>query len=227
MKKWILRSAFVLLTVLTVPALVYHLGLRHWCLHWGTTAAEVHATLPGDDLFPDYSGEATHAITIHASPQKVWPWLMQIGQDRSGFYSYTFLENVFACDMPKVEKLVPDWKPRAPGETVWFCNPKRFGGQGRMIAAIVDPNRAFAMVSLNDWQSLQAGGPAHEGFWNFTLEPLPDGQTRLIARLRGGTPPSAARLLGRLFWEPAHFVMERKMLHTIRDLAEHDLAEKS
>jgi len=83
------------------------------------------------------------------------------------------------------------------------------------------------MVSLNDWQSLQAGGPAHEGFWNFTLEPLPDGQTRLIARLRGGTPPSAARLLGRLFWEPAHFVMERKMLHTIRDLAEHDLAEKS
>jgi len=77
------------------------------------------------------------------------------------------------------------------------------------------------MVSLNDWQSLQTGGRAHEGFWSFTLEPLPDGQTRLIARIRGGTHPSlSARLLGRLFWEPAHFVMERKMLHTIRDLSE-------
>jgi hypothetical protein len=221
MKKWTLRSALALLTVLAVPAIIYHLGLRHWCLTWGTTAAEVHATLPGDDLFPDYSGEATHAITIHASPQQVWPWLMQIGQDRSGFYSYTFLENVFACDMPKVERLVPDWKPRAPGETVWFCNPKHFDGQGRMIAAIVDPGRAFTMVSPNDWQSLKAGGRAREGFWAFTLEPLPDGQTRLIARLRSGPPPSLpARMLGRLFWEPAHFVMERKMLHTIRDLSE-------
>jgi len=133
MKKWILRSTLALLTVLVVPAIVYHFGLRDWCRRWGTTAAEVHATLPGDDLFPDSTGEATHAITIHASPQQVWPWLMQIGQDRSGFYSYTLLENVFTCDLPKVERLVPDWKPRARGETVWFCNPKRFGGQGRMI----------------------------------------------------------------------------------------------
>ena len=101
MKRWILCSALALLTVLAVPAIVYHFGLLHWCLRWGTTAAEVHATLPGDDLFPDYTGEARQAITIHASPQQVGPWLMEIGQDRSGFYSYTFLENAFACDMPK------------------------------------------------------------------------------------------------------------------------------
>ena len=221
MKKWILRSALALVTILVVAGLVYHLGLRNWCLQWGTTTAEVHATLPGDVLFPDYTGEATHAITIHASPQQIWPWLMQIGQDRSGFYSYTFLENAFACDMPKVERLVPDWKPRAPGETVWFCNPKHFNGQGRMIAAIVEPDRAFTMVSLNDWQSLQTGGRAHEGIWSFTLEPQADGQTRLIARVRSTTPPSlASRLAGRLFWEPAHFVMEQRMLRTIRDLAE-------
>ena len=185
------------------------------------TPSEARATLPGDDLLPAYTGEATHAITIHASPQQVWPWLMQIGQDRSGFYSYTILENAFGCDMPKVERLVPDWGPRSPGETVWFCNPKRFGGQGKMIPALVEPNRAFAMVSPNDWQRLKAGGRAEEGMWTFTLEPLPDGQTRLIARVRGGTPPTlTSRLLGRLFWEPAHFVMEQKMLRTIKDLSE-------
>jgi hypothetical protein len=221
MKKWFFRSALTVLAVLVVAGLVYHLGLRQWCLTWGTTAAEVHATLPGDNLFPDSTAEATHAITIHATPQQIWPWLMQIGQDRSGYYSYTTLENLFGADMPKVERIVPDWKARVPGESVWMATPRRFGGKGRMITTVVEPDRAFAMVSVNDWQALCSGGVVQEGMWTFALEPQKDGQTRLIARLRGGTPPTLmGRLAGRLFWEPAHFVMEQKMLRRIRDLSE-------
>jgi hypothetical protein len=221
MKKWFLRSSLALLATFVIAGLVYHLGLRHWCLRWGTTNAELQATLPGDDLFPAYASEATHAITVNAPPQRIWPWLMQIGQDRSGFYSYTFLENALGCDMPRVQRLVPEWKPRALGETVWFCNPKKYAGQGKMIAAVVASDHAFTMVSANDWQRLQSGGRAQEGLWSFTLEPRGDGQTRLIARVRGAEPPTlASRLVGRLFWEPAHFVMEQKMLRTIRDLAE-------
>ncbi len=221
LKKWLLRSALALLAVLILAGAVYHVGLRNWCLSWGTTPAEMHATLPGDNLFPDSTAAATHAITIHATPEQIWPWLMQIGQDRSGFYSYTVLENLFGADMPKVERLVPEWKPRVLGETVWFATPRRFGGQGRMIATVVEPNRAFAMVSANDWQALCSGGLVQEGMWTFALEPQKDGQTRLIARLRGGTPPTLmGRLAGRLFWEPAHFVMEQKMLRRIRDLSE-------
>jgi hypothetical protein len=221
MKKWILRGGYAVIACLATAGLVYHLGLRPWCLRWGTTSAELHAALPGDDLFPAYTSEATHAITIHATADKVWPWLMQIGQDRGGFYSYTFLENAFGCEMPKLERLVPEWKPRVPGETVWFCNPKRFDGQGKMIPAIVNADQALALVTVNDWRHLQAGGHAQEGIWSFTLQAGADGETRLIARLRGGTPPTVAgRLMGRLFWEPAHFVMEQKMLRTIRDLAE-------
>ncbi len=221
MKKWLKRFSLVVLTVLIVAGLVYHLGVRNWCLRWGTTPAEAHATLPGDELFPVYTGEATHAITIHASPERVWPWLMQIGQDRSGFYSYTFLENSIGTDMPKVERLVPDWKPRSEGETVWFATPKRFNGQGRMIAATVQPQRSFVMVSPKDWENLRTGKPATEALWSFTIEPMGDGQTRLIARVRNGTPPTlASRAMGRLFWEPMHFVMEQKMLRTIRDLSQ-------
>ena len=223
MRKWLLRAGITLLAVFVAAGLIYHLALRGWCLRWGTTPAEARATLPGDDLFPVYAGEATHAITIHAPPELVWPWLMQIGQDRSGFYSYTFLENLAGCEMPRVEHLVPGWKPRAAGETVWFATPKRFGGQGRMIAAVVQPPRWFVMVSANDWARLQAGRPAQEGFWSFTLEPLGDRQSRLIARLRGGTPPSlVSRAAGRLFWEPMHFIMEQRMLRTIRDLSQRD-----
>ena len=92
MRKWFVRAGITLLAVFVAAGLIYNLALRSWCLRWGTTPAEAHATLPGDDLFPVYAGEATHAITIHAPPEQVWPWLMQIGQDRSGFYSYTFLE---------------------------------------------------------------------------------------------------------------------------------------
>jgi hypothetical protein len=221
MKKCLRRSLLGIVTILVVAGLAYHFGLRNWCLRWGATPAEVHATLPGDDLFPVYAGQATHAVTIHASPQQIWPWLMQIGQDRSGFYSYTILENMIGADMPKVERLVPEWKPRTVGETVWFATPKRFGGQGKMIPAIVEPDRAFAMVMTNDWQRIRQGGHAEEGMWTFTLKPLADGQTRLIARLRSGTPPTlASRVIGRLFWEPAHFVMEQKMLRRIRDLSE-------
>ena len=221
MRKWFVRAGITLLAVFVAAGLTYHLALRGWCLRWGTTPEEVRATLPGDDLFPVYVGEATHAITIQASPQQVWPWLMQIGQDRSGFYSYTFLENLAGCDMPKVERLVPEWKQRTVGETVWFATPKRFSGQGRMIAAVVQPQRSFVMVSANDWDRLRAGGQAKEGFWSFTLEPLENGQSRLIARVRGGTPPTlASRTVGRLFWEPMHFIMEQKMLRTIRDLSE-------
>ena len=221
MRKWFKRVAITLLALFVSAGLAYHFVLRDWCLGWGTTPAEVHAALPGDDLFPVYSGEATHAITIQAPPQRVWPWLMQIGQDRSGFYSYSFLENLVGCDMPKVERLIPEWKPRAVGETVWFVTPRRYGGQGRMIAAMVQPERSFVMVSANDWTRLQAGKPAEEAFWSFTLEPVGNGQSRLLARVRGRTPPTlASRATGRLFWEPIHFVMEQKMLRTIRDLSE-------
>ena len=222
MGKSLVRAAIALLALFVLAGLTYHFLLRSWCLHWGTSRAEAHATLPGDELFPAYAGEATHAITIHASPEHVWPWLMQIGQDRSGFYSYTLLENLAGCDMPDVERLVPDWRPRTAGETVWFATPKRFGGQARMLAAIVQPQRSFAMVSAKDWRTLQSGGRAEEALWSFTLQPQGDGTTRLIARLRGGQPPGlAARTIGRLFWEPMHFIMEQKMLRTIRDLSEH------
>jgi hypothetical protein len=200
--------------------IAYTLILRPWHHRWGASDAEVQGTLPGDNLIVATS-QVTHGITIDTPPEKIWPWLMQIGQDRSGFYSYTPLENLFGCQMPKVERLNADWKPRAQGETVWFCAPKRFKGQGYMVAAIVEPQKAFVMVSGADWSALQAGSRAAGGSWGFILEPIDANHTRLLARLRGGTPPSiAARVAGATFWDPAHFFMERRMLKTIKRLAE-------
>jgi len=206
---------------LAIVVAVYVAVLRPWHLRWGTTTAEASQNLPGDDLLSGKLSQVTHAVTINAPPEKIWAWLMQIGQDRSGFYSYTPLENMIGADMPEVHLLRPDWKSRVPGETVWFATPKRFDGQGKMIAALVDPPRAFMMVMPADWEKISGGGQGSQGSWGFVLVPVDANHTRLIARGRSGPPPNLrARLAGSLFWEPAHFVMERKMLLTIKRLAE-------
>lgn len=220
-----MKRRLILLLKATVPIAIgfliaYVLLLRPWHHRWGATDAEVQAVLPGDRLIAATS-QITHGITVNTAPEKVWPWLMQIGQDRSGFYSYTPLENLFGCEMPKVEALKPEWKPRAEGETVWFCAPEHFKGQGYMVAAVVEPQKAFVMVSGPDWATLKSGGRGAGGSWGFVLEPVDANHTRLLARLRGGTPPTiTGRIVGATFWDPAHFFMERRMLKTIKRLAE-------
>ena len=220
-----MKHRFFLFLKVAVPVVIgfliaYQLILRPWHHRWGASDAEVQGTLAGDNLIAG-TCQFTHGITINTPPDRIWPWLMQIGQDRSGFYSYTPLENLFGCEMPKVERLNPDWKPRAEEETVWFCAPKKFKGEGYMVAAVVEPEKAFVMVSGPDWSALQTGNHAAGGSWGFILEPIDASHTRLLARLRGGTPPTlAARVVGAAFWDPAHFFMERKMLKTIKRLAE-------
>ena len=222
MKQKCLRRLLTALFIVVAFTAVYFSAIRPWHLRWGTTSSEQAEALPGDELFSGQQPAVTHAITINAKPQDVWPWIRQIGQDRSGFFSYTPLENLIGCEMPKVHRIEPNWKDRAVGETVWFATPKHFSGQGKMIAAVVQPEHAFAMVSTADWQRLQTGGPAQDAIWSFTLEPVGGRQTRLIARLRAAPPRNRrAQLTSTLFWEPAHFVMERKMLLTIKSLSEH------
>ena len=89
------------------------------------------------------------------------------------------------------------------------------------MAAVVESPKAFVMVSGADWSALQSGNRAAGGSWGFILEPIDASHTRLLARLRGGTPPTlAAKAVGAAFWDPAHFFMERRMLKTIKRLAE-------
>jgi hypothetical protein len=207
--------------VAALAGAAYLIALRPWHLRWGATDEELAATLPGDALCPNASAQVTHAITIDAPPQEVWPWILQIGQDRGGFYSYTFLENMIGCNMRNTTHIVPEWQNRAVGDTVWFGTPKHFRGEARMIAAIVDWDRAMVLGTPRDWERIQLGEEGQEGTWAFVLFPKGQRNTRLIARLRSGAHiPLWNRAVNFAFWEPAHFVMERKMLLAIKGLAE-------
>jgi hypothetical protein len=174
----------------------YAVVFRPWTRRWGATAEELEQALPGDEVVEDPGIRMTRAVTIDAPPERVWPWLAQIGQDRAGFYSYAWLENLAGCRLHNADRIHPEWQQREVGETV-LLHP----ATGPRLARF-DPNRAYAF----------------EGGWYFALEPLPGGRTRLFARSR--IPRGLTSLSYAVFIELPHFVMERRMLLGIKQRVE-------
>ena len=195
--------------------------VRGWALTWGTTADELTSTWPGDELSPKATEIATRAITIAAPTDAVWNWIVQLGQDRAGFYSYTWLENLFRCVMPQVEQIVPEWQERTLGDNVWMARPDRYDGNARQKVVRIDPKRVLSLASPSDWGRIVRRETSEGGNWTFILVPIDPMTTRLVVRSRGPESPS---LVQRLFWmgvfQPAHFIMERRMMLRLKALAE-------
>jgi hypothetical protein len=215
---WPLASLFALLTIGLIGALS---ELKRWAGRWGTRPEELARVWPGDELSPHATAVTTRAISIMAPADTVWAWLIQIGQDRSGFYSYTWLENLFRCAMPRVERIVPEWQQRAVGDIVWLARRERYHGEARQKVVRIDRGRVLSLASPADWGRLVRHETSAGGTWTFILLPQTAQTTRLIVRSRG---PEAPTMPGRLFWlmvfEPAHFIMERKMMLRLKQLAE-------
>jgi hypothetical protein len=170
---------------------------------WGATAEERQRRLPGEEAVPGLLGIAsTHAVTIDAPPRDVWPWLVQMGQQHAGFYSYAWLEDLTGCEMPRVGHIVPQWQGLKLGDPV-YLHPKA----PPLHVTHLDPERVLAL----------------EG-WMFSLEPVGQGQTRLLARTYAVEPQPGHRILGwvtsTVGFELAHFIMSRKQLLTVKALAE-------
>jgi hypothetical protein len=182
----------------------YALFVRPWHLSWGATEEELKMSLPGDQFVERPQLYATHAITINAPADDVWPWLVQVGQTRGGFYSYTWLENLVGCHMQNADQLVPEWQDLIVGDEVWL-HPKA----PPLKVLAIEPGRAIVL----------------EKSWTFFLRPINAHSTRLIIRGRGEFNPDLGNaLLNFMLWrgifEPAHFIMERKMMLGIKERAE-------
>lgn len=182
----------------------YIWAIRPWHLRWGATDEELGELLAGDELAPNPKLRATHAITIKAPAADIWPWLVQMGQSRGGFYSYTWLENLVGCHMRNADEIVPEWQELKVGDSVWL-HPKAPPVQ----VAAIEPGRAIVL----------------KGWGAFILQPVDERTTRLIIRSQGDYNPDLKNiilnfLLWRVVFEPAHFIMERKMLLGIKERAE-------
>jgi hypothetical protein len=179
-----------------VATALYALKVRPWMLRWGATRAEREATLQGDEIAPRPGVGPTRAVTVDAPAEAVWPWLAQVGQDRGGFYSYEWLENLAGCRMRNAARIHPEWQRREIGETV-LLHPA-FG----LKVARFDQGRALVL----------------DGWGAFAIEPLDAGRARLLAR--GHAPAGRLAKAYGLLIEIPHFVMERRMLLGIKERAE-------
>jgi hypothetical protein len=199
------------------------MAFRPWFLSWGATEEEIDRFWPGDELSPKPASSATRAITIRASADEVWPWLAQIGQDRGGFYSYSWLENLVGARIHNADRLLPGQQGRLVGDTVWMTPRERYGGRGCVRVARVEPDRDMVFVSPEDYDSAVTKGLAPNGTWAFVLDSIDERTTRLIVRSRSGAKANPLRFL---LFDPAHFIMERKMMLGIRDRAEAQAARR-
>lgn len=198
----------------------YMSAIRPWHRRWGATDKEVAGSMPGDELVPDANFEMTRALDINAPVEAVWPWLVQIGQGRGGFYSYNLLENMMGLDIHSAAQIVPEWQDLQAGDRI----PLEPGGGGYTVAEIV-PNRHLVLYTDGRGDSeldkvfRQANAAST---WTFLLDRLDNQRTRLVVRWRArwdlsGSPVS---LLIGLMLDPIEFLMERKMMQGIRGRAE-------
>lgn len=213
-----LSRLLTLVYVLAVLLFFHHFIFRPIILDWGATMELREATFSGDVFTDGYSH--TRAVLINATPGEIWPWLIQVGQDRGGFYSYQWLENVFRADMRNVYTIKPEFQvPRQVGDTIWMANKDHYNGGGYQILAEVTPFKSLVMVGGKDYSRIKEGGKAW-GSWAFYLYPESTKQTWLVVRSSNGDLNFGNRILRYFFFEVPHFIMERKMLVTMRRLTE-------
>ncbi len=215
MKKNLLKTVTGLAVVGGLGAIAaYTYKIRPWHLRWGASREEISQSLPGDEIKPDAKVQTTHAITINAPTAVVWQWLVQIGQGRGGFYSYAWLENLFGLEINNTQEIVPEWQELKVGDFVRSAHAEWLGGKYQNLTG-------WFVVRMEKNHALVLRDEIEQGSWAFILKPTGENQTRLIARVRGNKP---ANLPMKLFnygvFEPAHFIMERKMLLTLKQRAE-------
>lgn len=203
-------------------AAVYWFVIRPWHLRWGATDEEVARSLPGDDLVPNAKLNATHAVTIRAAAAEVWPWLVQIGQGRGGFYSYAWIENMMGLDIHNADRIIPEFQHLEVGDTI----PLAPGGFGIPVAALEAEKYLLLHGDSRTDEAATAAlnmpaGSHLAATWLFYLDEQADGTTRLIERIHiDWGPPALGGLDRYLFWEPGVFLMERKMLLGIKERVE-------
>lgn len=191
-------------TLLGVGA--YALLVRPKIIRWGATDDEVHEQFPGADLIPGGTRASTMATTIDAPRSKVWPWLVQMGYDRAGFYSWDVLDNLARHSADRIH---PEWQSLSLGDHVNAM------GVDAWEVAMLEPERFLGL------RPLRSKSLGMDALWAFVLRDLPDGRTRLIV---SGYQMMGPRWLQPLItfsvYEWTHWIMQVRQLAQVKKLSE-------
>lgn len=194
----------------------YAIFARPRMLHWGATKEEIEAPFPGADIIPDGERGATMATTLDAAPEKVWPWLLQMGYRRAGWYSWDLFDNF---NEPSADRIHPEWQNVKVGDVLDGMGIPCF-----QVAAL-ENERFFALRGSFDLMGRRFD-PAHgrprfytDSVWAFQLKALPNEKTRLIVSgYSSGNPRWLYGTANFFFWEPAHWIMEVRQLQNLKRL---------
>jgi hypothetical protein len=208
-------AATVAATVVLAPL------LRPWYRRWGATDAEVRRALPGDEYVPHPKSALDLAITIHAPVAQVWPWFVQLGCQRGGWYAYDLLDN---GGLASADRILPEFQKLDVGDTVKAVPNGAFG----FPVARIEAERVLVLGGTLDTGSGQSADPHgappqayFSGDQTFFLEALDEHTTRLHFRMyTDWNQTTLNTVIYRGIVEPISFVMGRKMLRNVRRRAE-------
>jgi hypothetical protein len=192
MEKKLRDVGIALGAALSAVTAMYVFVIRPWQLRRGATDEEVNRELPGDDLVPNSKHGYTQAITIDAPPAKVWPWVVQIGYKRAGWYSHDGLHRMMGIagsvenEEQSAERIIPELQDLKVGDVIEIAPEMGY----RVVR--LEPERAMVLLSrvatIGDWRSLEDDEPLSDEYlissWTWYLEEIEGGKTRLIVRVR-------------------------------------------
>lgn len=191
-------------------------ALRHLGRTWGSTVQERRGAMPGDDIVARPFGVTDHAVTVAAPPDDVWPWIVQMGYHRAGWYTPAWVDRwIWHIDNPSSDRILPGLQGLAVGDVVPDGEP----GTASYDVVSLEPERLLVLHSTSHVPPALRDVMSVDWTWSFLLEPVETGtRLRLRARASGS---SLALLAWHLLVVPSDFVMARAMLRGIAERAEH------
>jgi hypothetical protein len=199
-RKVLIRASITCLVLVVLLALVSWLIYRPWALTWGSTDEEIARPMSGDDVLVQPTFNATRAVTIEATPEEIWPWIVQIGYRRAGFYSYDLLDN---DGIPSAERILPEYQTLKVGDLI----PLSKAANVRVIE--LEPPRSMVLV-------FEVEGTWSHATWVWGLYPENAEHTRLVTRLR----VDARGFIPQMFLDFGEIIMMRKCMLGIKRRAE-------
>jgi len=191
---------------------------RRRMLRWGATEEEVREPFPGEGIVPGGYRGATMGVTINAPPSAVWPWLVQMGGDRGGWYSWDRLDN---GGRPSATQVHREWQHLAVGDSLKYW--RRSGPVDAWRVAVLEPDRFLGLHGLYDFRrnNLDPAQPRPaayvEGLWGFLLTPLPDRRTRLVIDgYQALRPRWLTRIVNHWVYPPVIWIMQARMLAVLK-----------
>jgi hypothetical protein len=193
----------ILLVILSGLAFLYLKFIRPWQLTWGATDEEIKRTMPGDDIVSQPSFNATRAVTIQAEPGQIYPWIVQIGMNRAGWYSYDILDNL---GRKSAQTLLPQHQHIQPGDLI----PMSPDGKQGIYVKDFKQDRWILW-----WDQKNA-----DTSWVWEIYPQGETDTRLVTRVRTKYHWLSAGLIFNLLIEFCDIIMMRKCMLGIKQRAE-------